>query len=168
MEGAHRPGHFNGVCQVVSRLFYIVRPDRAYFGEKDWQQIAVVKAMVRSLGLKVDIVECPIIRDTDGLARSSRNTLLSADEREIAPNIFKALKESVEFAKEHTVKETHDHVVNQINAVKGLDVEYFEIVDGNSLQPVSNWNDTNYVVGCITVYCGARPVRLIDHIKYKS
>ena len=168
MEGAHRPGHFNGVCQVVSRLFYIVRPDRAYFGEKDWQQIAVVKAMVRSLGLKVDIVECPIIRDTDGLARSSRNTLLSADEREIAPNIFKALKESVEFAKEHTVKETHDHVVSQINAVKGLDVEYFEIVDGNSLQPVSNWNDTNYVVGCITVYCGARPVRLIDHIKYKS
>ena len=168
MEGAHRPGHFNGVCQVVSRLFYIVRPDRAYFGEKDWQQIAVVKAMVRSLGLKVDIVECPIIRDTDGLARSSRNTLLSADEREIAPSIFKALKESVEFAKEHTVKETHDHVVNQINAVKGLDVEYFEIVDGNSLQPVSNWNDTNYVVGCITVYCGARPVRLIDHIKYKS
>lgn len=99
MEGAHRPGHFNGVCQVVSRLFYIVRPDRAYFGEKDWQQIAVVKAMVKSLGLNVNIVECPIIRDTDGLARSSRNTLLSAEERMIAPNIFKALKESVEYAK---------------------------------------------------------------------
>lgn len=168
MEGAHRPGHFNGVCQVVSRLFYIVRPDRAYFGEKDWQQIAVVKAMVKSLGLNVNIVECPIIRDTDGLARSSRNTLLSAEERMIAPNIFKALKESVEYAKKHTVQETHDYVVNQINAVKGLDVEYFEIVDGNSLQSINNWNATDYVVGCITVYCGARPVRLIDHIKYKS
>ena len=168
MEGAHRPGHFNGVCQVVSRLFYIVRPDRAYFGEKDWQQIAVVKAMVKSLGLNVNIVECPIIRDTDGLARSSRNTLLSAEERMIAPNIFKALKESVEYAKKHTVQETHDYVVNQINAVEGLDVEYFEIVDGNSLQSINNWNDTDYAVGCITVYCGARPVRLIDHIKYKS
>lgn len=168
MEGVHRPGHFNGVCQVVSRLFYIVRPDRAYFGEKDWQQIAVVKAMVKSLGLNVNIVECPIIRDTDGLARSSRNTLLSAEERMIAPNIFKALKESVEYAKKHTVQETHDYVVNQINAVKGLDIEYFEIVDGNSLQSINNWNDTDYVVGCITVYCGARPVRLIDHIKYKS
>ena len=168
MEGAHRPGHFNGVCQVVSRLFYIVRPDRAYFGEKDWQQIAVVKAMVKSLGLNVNIVECPIIRDTDGLARSSRNTLLSAEERMIAPNIFKALKESVEYAKKHTVQETHDYVVNQINAVEGLDVEYFEIVDGNSLQSINNWNDTDYAVGCITVYCGARPVRLIDHTKYKS
>lgn len=102
MEGAHRPGHFNGVCQVVSRLFYITRPDKAYFGEKDWQQIAVVKAMVRSLNLNVKIVECPIIRDTDGLARSSRNALLSADEREIAPNIFKALKESIEYSKSTT------------------------------------------------------------------
>ena len=124
--------------------------------------------MVKSLGLNVNIVECPIIRDTDGLARSSRNTLLSAEERMIAPNIFKALKESVEYAKKHTVQETHDYVVNQINAVEGLDVEYFEIVDGNSLQSINNWNDTDYAVGCITVYCGARPVRLIDHIKYKS
>ena len=168
MEGAHRPGHFNGVCQVVSRLFYIVRPDRAYFGEKDWQQIAVVKAMVKSLGLGVEIVECPIVRDADGLARSSRNALLSPDERKIAPNIFKALKESVEYSRSHGVSETHDHVVSSINAVDGLDVEYFEIVDGNTLQPVGDWNDTDYVVGCITVYCGARPVRLIDHIKYKS
>ena len=167
MEGAHRPGHFNGVCQVVSRLFYIVRPDRAYFGEKDWQQIAVIKAMVRQLKLTVQIVECPIVRDADGLARSSRNALLSADERAIAPEIFKALGESVEYAKAHTVKETHDHAVEQINAVKGLDVEYFEIVDGNTLQPVNDWTDSGYVVGCITVYCGARPVRLIDHIKFK-
>lgn len=166
MEGAHRPGHFNGVCQVVSRLFYIVRPDRAYFGEKDWQQIAVVKAMVKYLGLGVEIVECPIVRDADELAKSSRNTLLTADERKIAPNIYKALKESVEYAKTHGVKETHDHVVNQINATDGLNVEYFEIVDGHTLQDIDNWNDTDYAVGCITVYCGARPVRLIDHIKY--
>ena len=168
MEGAHRPGHFNGVCQVVSRLFYIVRPDRAYFGEKDWQQIAVVKAMVKSLGLNVSIVECPIVREPDGLARSSRNTLLSADERAIAPNIFKALKDSIDYAKSHTLKETHDKVVSQINATDGLDVEYYEIVDGNTLQPVDTWDASDYIVGCITVYCGTRPVRLIDHIKYKN
>ncbi len=168
MEGAHRPGHFNGVCQVVSRLFYIARPDRAYFGEKDWQQIAVVKAMVKSLDLGVDIVECPIIRDTDGLARSSRNTLLSDAERKTAPRIYETLKDSVEYAKTHSVKETHDYVVERINATDGLDVEYFEIVDGNTLQQVNDWNDSDYIVGCITVYCGARPVRLIDHIRYKS
>lgn len=168
MEGAHRPGHFNGVCQVVSRLFYIVRPGKAYFGEKDWQQIAVVKAMVKSLGLGVEIVECPIVRDIDGLARSSRNALLSDDERKIAPNIFKALKESIEYAKKHGVKETHDYVVEKINSTPGLDVEYFEIVDGNTLQQVNNWGDSDYIVGCITVYCGKRPVRLIDHIKYKE
>ena len=130
MEGAHRPGHFNGVCQVVSRLFYIVRPDRAYFGEKDWQQIAVIKCMVKALGIKVQVVECPIIREKDGLAMSSRNTLLAADERAIAPNIYKALKSSVAYAKNHTVEETHKKVVDEINAVDGLDVEYFSIVDG--------------------------------------
>jgi pantoate--beta-alanine ligase len=170
MEGAKRPGHFNGVCQVVSRLFYIVRPNRAYFGEKDWQQIAVVKQLVKFIGMSdsLQIVECPIIRDEDGLAKSSRNSLLSKDERAIAPAIFKALKESVEYAKNHNVKETHDKVVADINAVEGLEVEYFEIVDGNTLQDVTNWEDSPYVVGCITVYCGKTPIRLIDHIKYKE
>ena len=168
MEGAHRPGHFNGVCQVVSRLFYIVKPTRAYFGEKDWQQIAVVKQMVRHLGLQVQIVECDIVRDKDGLAKSSRNTLLAADERAIAPNIYKALKASVTYAKKHTLQETHDKVVKDINAVDGLDVEYFSIVDGNTLQEIDNWEDSSYVVGCITVYCGKTPIRLIDHIKYKE
>lgn len=168
MEGAHRPGHFNGVCQVVSRLFYIVKPNRAYFGEKDWQQIAVVKAMVKQLGLKVQIVECDIVRDTDGLARSSRNTLLAKDERAIAPAIYKTLKESISYAKTHTVGETHDFVVNTINAVDGLEVEYFSIVDGNTLQDIAAWDDSPYVVGCITVYCGKTPIRLIDHIKYKA
>ena len=168
MEGAKRPGHFNGVCQVVSRLFYIVCPTRAYFGEKDWQQIAVIKQLVKYIGSDVKIVECPIIRDEDGLAKSSRNTLLSADERKIAPAIYKALKASVDFAKEHTVAETHEKVVADINAVDGLEVEYFEIVDGDTLQDVSSWNDSEYVVGCITVYCGKTPIRLIDHIKYKG
>ena len=168
MEGAHRPGHFNGVCQVVSRLFYIVRPDRAYFGEKDWQQIAVIKAMVRHLQLPVQIVECPIVRDKDGLARSSRNTLLAPDERAIAPNIYKVLKESVDFSKKHSLQDTHKFVVDSINAVDGLNVEYFSIVDGNTLQDVAEWNDSPYVVGCITVYCGKTPIRLIDHIKYKE
>lgn len=166
MEGAHRPGHFNGVCQVVSRLFYIVRPDRAYFGEKDWQQIAVIKAMVKSLSLKVEIVECPIVRDADGLARSSRNALLAADERAIAPEIYKALQAGVEYSRSHTVEETHSYVCDRINSIEGLDVEYFAIVDGNTLLEVSSWNDSKYVVGCITVYCGKTPIRLIDHIKF--
>ena len=168
MEGAHRPGHFNGVCQVVSRLFYIVKPQRSYFGEKDWQQIAVVKAMVYHLGIKVQIIECDIVRDSDGLAKSSRNTLLSPDERAIAPNIYKALKASIPYAKEHTVQETHDKVVSDINSTPGLDVEYFSIVDGNTLQDVASWDDSPYIVGCITVYCGKTPIRLIDHIKYKA
>lgn len=168
MEGKHRPGHFNGVCQVVSRLFYITRPTRAYFGEKDWQQIAVIKAMVRQLKLDVAIIECPIVREKDGLALSSRNTLLAPGERAIAPNIFKTLNESIEYAKTHSLKDTHDRVVNQINSIEGLEVEYFSIVDGNSLQDLDNWECSNYIVGCITVYCGKTPVRLIDHIKYKE
>lgn len=168
MEGAKRPGHFNGVCQVVSRLFYIVRPDRAYFGEKDWQQIAVIKCLVKYLGLNIRIVECPIIRDEDGLAKSSRNTLLAADERAIAPNIYKVLRESMKWADTLDVKAVHDRVVSEINAIEGLEVEYFSIVDGDTLQDVQSWNDSKYIVGCITVYCGKTPIRLIDHIKYKG
>ena len=167
MEGAHRPGHFNGVCQVVSRLFYIVRPQKAYFGEKDWQQIAVVKALVKYLSLNIDIVECPIIRDKDGLAMSSRNALLSADERDIAPEIYKTLVESVKFAQSHSIQETHDMVVSRINSTDGLDVEYFSIVDGDTLLDVNSWDKSQHIVGCVTVFCGKRPVRLIDHIKYK-
>ena len=168
MEGAHRPGHFNGGCRIVSRLFYITTPDVAYFGEKDWQQIAVVKAMVKDLNINVKISECPIIRDKDGLALSSRNSLLSTDERAIAPTIYKTLVASIDFAKNHTVQETHDYVVENINSVNGLKVEYFSIVDGLTLQDVATWDTTPYVVGCITVYCGKKPIRLIDHIKYKE
>lgn len=166
MEGAHRPGHFNGVCQVVSRLFYIAKPDRAYFGEKDFQQIAVVKAMVKYLHLGVEIVECPIIREENGLARSSRNSLLADDEKAIAPKIYEAMKASLDYAKSHTVKETHDYVVDTINAVEGLEVEYYSIVDGDTLLDVDDWKAASHVVGCITVYCGKKPIRLIDHIRY--
>lgn len=167
MEGARRPGHFNGVCQVVSRLFYIVKPDRAYFGEKDWQQIAVIKQLVKYINSDVEIVECPTVRETNGLAKSSRNTLLTDDERAIAPKIYATLVASVEYAKSHTVQETHDKVVADINAVDGLEVEYFSIVDGNMLTDVESW-DAPYIAGCITVYCGKTPIRLIDHITYKN
>lgn len=167
MEGAHRPGHFNGVCQVVSRLFYIVRPDKAYFGEKDWQQIAVIKQLVRHLALNIKIVECEVVRDADGLAKSSRNTLLTKDERGIAPNIYRVLKESIGYAKEHSVEATKQWVVDEINSIDGLNVEYFSIVDGNMLTDVASWEQSDSVSGCITVYCGATPIRLIDHITYK-
>lgn len=120
------------------------------------------------MGKTLKIVECPIVRENDGLAMSSRNSLLTKEERAIAPNIYRVLKESVEYAKSHTVEETHDKVVADINAVDGLEVEYFEIVDGNTLLDVKNWDDSDYVVGCITVYCGKTPIRLIDHIKYKA
>ena len=167
MEGPRRPGHFNGVCQIVSKLFYAVNPDRAYFGEKDFQQIAVIKAMVADLKIPVTICPCPIVREADGLALSSRNALLSADERNLAVNISKFLFASKEFAHAHTVDETLAFVVDSINAHEGLEVEYYEIVDGDSLQKVSSWNDSESIVGCITVYCGQLPVRLIDNIRYK-
>ena len=166
MEGKRRPGHFNGVCQVVSRLFYIVHPTRAYFGEKDWQQIAVIKQLVKYMEYDIKIIECEIVRDVDGLAKSSRNALLAPNERAIAPAIYMAMKASVNYAKTHTVEDTHDKVVADINAVNGLEVEYFSIVDGNTLQDVHSWDATPYVVGCITVNCGKTPIRLIDHIKY--
>ena len=168
MEGAYRPGHFNGVWQVVSRLFYIIRPDKAYFGEKDWQQIAVVKRLVEFMGSNIEIVECPIVREESGLAMSSRNERLTPNERKLAANIYKTLKESLDKAKTLTLEETRKWVINEINAHEGLEVEYFSIVDGLTLADLDNWNASPYVVGCITVYCGETPIRLIDHIKYKG
>ena len=167
MEGAKRPGHFNGVCQVVSRLFYITKPHNAYFGEKDWQQICVIKQLVKYLNLDINIIECPIIREESGLAMSSRNALLTSEERAIAANIYRILKESVTKKDSISVGELQQEVINSINAIDQLEVEYFEIVDGNTLETVHSWNDSPYIVGCITVYCGATPIRLIDHIKYK-
>ena len=166
MEGAFRPGHFNGVCQIVSKLFEAVKPHRAYFGEKDFQQLAIIREMVRQMQFDLEIVGCPIVREEDGLALSSRNARLSAEERENALKISQTLLKSRTFAATHTVSETLKFVEDAIAAVPGLRLEYFEIVDGNTLQKVDNWNQTSYVVGCITVFCG--DVRLIDNIKYKE
>ena len=166
MEGAFRPGHFNGVCQIVSKLFEAVKPHRAYFGEKDFQQLAIIREMVRQMQFDLEIVGCPIVREEDGLALSSRNARLSAEERENALKISQTLYKSRTFAATHTVSETLKFVEDAIAAVPGLRLEYFEIVDGNTLQKVDNWNQTSYVVGCITVFCG--DVRLIDNIKYKE
>ena len=168
MEGAFRPGHFNGVCQIVSKLFAAVNPDRAYFGEKDFQQIAVIRAMVKDLGFNIEIVPCPVIREESGLAMSSRNTLLSDDERKVAASISQVLFRSKNFATNHTLEETKRFVVDALNAVVGLEVQYFDIVDGISLQSLETWEDSDFIVGCITVFCGRQPIRLIDHIKYKG
>ena len=165
MEGIYRPGHFNGVAQIVSKLFTYVEPHRAYFGEKDFQQLAIIREMVRQLGLSLEIVGCPIVREDDGLALSSRNALLTPEQRHTALVISRTLFASVEYAKDHSLAETKQMVEQAIADTEGLELEYYEIVDGHTLQPVSSWDDADYIVGCITVYCGK--VRLIDNIKYK-
>ncbi len=165
MEGRFRPGHFNGVAQIVSKLFAMVQPHRAYFGEKDFQQIAVIRAMARQEKFDIDIIACPIVRETDGLALSSRNTRLTAEQRKQAPRIAQALFESRDYATNHTVAETIQHVIDTVNAVPEMRVEYYEIVDGYTLQPVTDWNESNFIAGCITVYNGE--VRLIDNISYR-
>lgn len=166
MEGAFRPSHFNGVCQIVSKLFYAVQPDRAYFGEKDFQQLAIIRAMVKDLNIPVEICGCPIVREADGLALSSRNTRLSDVQRKQALGISRTLFRSLEYAETHSLAETRQMVVEAIAAEEGLRLEYFQIVDGNDLQEVKEWSDSSYIVGCITVFCG--DVRLIDNIKYKE
>jgi pantoate--beta-alanine ligase len=164
MEGKYRPGHFNGVMQVVSRLFDLVQPDCAYFGEKDFQQIAVLRAMAREIKSPVEIVACPIVREEDGLARSSRNTLLSEEGRVQAPNIYRILSESRTWSKELSPKAVIERATQLLDAIPTLRVEYFEIVDADTLQPITRWEDSSKPHGCITVYCGE--VRLIDNIAY--
>lgn len=165
MEGKYRPGHFNGVAQIVSKLFDAVQPDRAYFGEKDFQQIAVIRSMVKLLNFPVEIVACPIVREDDGMALSSRNLRLTPQQRKNAVSISQTLFKSRTFAEQHSVAETIDYVVSTLNSVPDLEVEYFEIVNGNTLLSVNDWSDSDYIVGCITVYCGE--VRLIDNIAYR-
>ncbi|MDR3704428.1 MAG: pantoate--beta-alanine ligase [Paludibacteraceae bacterium] len=166
MEGKFRPGHFNGVVQIVSKLFSIVTPSKAYFGEKDFQQVAIIKHMVKELKYPVEIIPCPILREGSGLALSSRNTLLTSEEKKKAITISKVLNECRNFVARMSPEELTQWVVNEINKVDILQVEYFEIVDGNSLQKITNWSDSEYVVGCITVYCGK--IRLIDNIRLKG
>ena len=166
MEGKFRPGHFNGVCQVVSKLFMMVEPHCAYFGEKDFQQLAIIREMVKQMNFPIRIVGCPIVRESDGLALSSRNARLSDVQRVQALNISKTLFASKEYAATHTVEETQAFVEQAIAASEGLELEYFEIVDGLTLQKIAGWDETDYAVGCITVFCGE--VRLIDNIKFKG
>jgi pantoate--beta-alanine ligase len=144
----------------------MVEPDKAYFGEKDFQQLAIIREMVKQMNFPLEIVGCPIVREADGLALSSRNARLSEEERIQALNISKTLFQSKEYAATHTVEETQKFVEDGIAAAEGLELEYFELVDGTTLQKISTWDETNYAVGCITVYCGE--VRLIDNIKYKE
>lgn len=166
MEGKFRPGHFNGVAQVVSRLFDFVKPDKAYFGEKDFQQLAIIRRMVSQCNIPVEIVPMPIKREDSGLAMSSRNQRLTGDQKKDAANIYRVLSESKTLYNNKTVEELRFWVIENINKIASLEVEYFEIVDGNTLQQISDWKDTQYVVGCITVFCGE--VRLIDNIIYFS
>ena len=166
MEGKMRPGHFNGVVQVVSRLFDLVQPTRAYFGEKDFQQLAIIRHMVTTSTLaaqypNLQIIGCPIVREESGLALSSRNQRLSEEEKKTAVNISQTLFSSLEWAKNASVAQVQQRVIDTINAIDGLEVEYYEIVDKTTLQPTNTFDNA---VGCVTVYCG--PVRLIDNIQY--
>ena len=164
MEGASRPGHFNGVGQVVSKLFDFVEPHKAYFGEKDFQQIAVIKELVRQMGSPVEIVECPIVRDADGLALSSRNTLLDEAHRAAAPHIYATLRKAVERKAEFaSPAEMVAWVEEEINKNPLLKCIYFEVVDALSMQSVAEWTNDCNTQGCIAVQCGS--VRLIDNIK---
>ncbi len=167
MEGAMRPGHFNGVAQIVSKLFDYVAPDKAYFGEKDYQQIAVIRRMVEIEGFKLEIVPCPILREDDGLAMSSRNVRLSAEQRAKAPIINQVLTQSAEHAKlTNDINKLKQTVIDSLNAVDGMEVEYYEIVDALTLQPVAEWDGKQSLVGCVTVWMG--DVRLIDNVKYPT
>jgi pantoate--beta-alanine ligase len=164
MEGAMRPGHFNGVAIVVKKLFEIISPNRAYFGEKDYQQLLIIKALVKQLGLAVEIVPCPILRDADGLAMSSRNKRLTKEQRKIAPEIYNILSGSLKLKNILTPEEIKKILVDQINSVKQFKIEYFEIADGEELKPIVNWDSSACPMGFIAVYL--EEIRLIDNIKY--
>lgn len=165
MEGATRPGHFNGVAQVVSRLFDIVQPHKAYFGEKDFQQIAVIRAMVAQEGFNLEIIDCPIVRDVDGLALSSRNTLLTAQHREAAPHIYRTLSAAAANVGNMSPAVLTEWVVAEVERNPLLKVIYFQAVDALSLQQVESWEDSPRIQGCIAVQAG--DIRLIDNIKLK-
>jgi pantoate--beta-alanine ligase len=164
MEGKFRPGHFNGVVQIVSKLFQLVQPDKAYFGEKDFQQLAIIHHMVKTMNFSLKIVDCPIIREPSGLAMSSRNERLTVAQRKKAVEISKVLFESRNFATQLSPIELTGWVIEKINAVEGLTVEYYEIVNSSTLQTLNSWSEP--AVGCIAVFCGE--VRLIDNIRYNS
>ena len=165
MEGATRPGHFNGVAQVVSRLFALVSPARAYFGEKDFQQIAVIKAMVEQLAIDIEIVECVIVRGEDGLALSSRNELLTPEHRAAAPHIYATISQCASKMETMSPEELTNWVVSTIDSNPLLKTIYFEAVDARTMQRVEKWSDSERIQGCCAVQAGN--IRLIDNIRIK-
>jgi pantoate--beta-alanine ligase len=165
MEGKHRPGHFNGVAQVVSKLFDIVQPHKAYFGQKDFQQLAIIRKLTEMLKFDVEIISCPILREADGLAMSSRNMLLTPEKRANAPLISKTLFDARNKMGEKSVKDLIFWVENTINSNHQLEVEYFELSNALTLQPINEWSDAEQIVGCIAVKAGQ--VRLIDNVIFK-
>lgn len=164
MEGKSRPGHFNGVVQVVSRLFEIVQPNRAYFGKKDFQQLVIVRALVKQLNLNIKIISHPIVRESNGLALSSRNVHLTSTQKKNAGIIFKTLSESRKEKPRLSIPILKQTVIDKINCISDFQVEYFDLVNGDTLQSIINWEDSKYIVGCIAVYVGK--IRLIDNITY--
>ncbi|MFC2151515.1 pantoate--beta-alanine ligase [Bacteroidota bacterium] len=166
MEGKHRPGHFRGVALIVSKLFEIVKPDKAYFGEKDFQQVAIIKHITKLLNFNISIISCPIIREEDGLAMSSRNMLLTKEQRANVSLISKTLSEARKKAKYKNVSDITTWVIRTINENPFLEVEYFEIVDETNLKPINDWDQKEGIVGCIAVHVGT--IRLIDNIRFYS
>ena len=164
-EGPRRPGHFNGMAQVVTRLFDIVRPDRAYFGEKDFQQLAIVEYVVKALGYNIEIVRCPLARGADGLALSSRNKLLTPGQREAAPHIYRSILKARDMVGKMPVAEAIKAVVSLIDADNRLRTEYVEIINSLTLRPVTDWNEAEHLRLTCAVYAGQ--VRLIDNIELR-
>jgi pantoate--beta-alanine ligase len=162
MEGARRKGHFNGVAQIVSKLFTDIRPHRAYFGHKDFQQLVIVRHLVKILGLDLEVVACPIVREADGLAMSSRNVRLSKDERRAAPHIYATLQKAVELRQELSPEELKVWVASEIGKVSQMQLDYFEIIEDKGLKPVTDWSEEVNKVGCIAVSLGG--TRLIDNV----
>jgi len=163
LEGEHRPGHFNGVAQIVSKLFDLIKPDFAYFGEKDLQQLLIIKKLTEITASNTTIIGCPIIRENDGLAMSSRNQLLSKTERKEAAKISQALFDAVKLRNRLSPNKLRENIINRINSSPELEVEYFEIVDGFDLKPVLSWNNSPLIYGCIAVKVGS--IRLLDNYK---
>jgi pantoate--beta-alanine ligase len=162
MEGKHRPGHFNGVGQIVTKLFDIVKPDRAYFGKKDFQQLAIIRKLVADLNYKIEIIGCPIIREDDGLAMSSRNQLLTPEHRRAAPLIYQTIKTVKEMSSTAEIPMIKKYVDSVINNHPLLKLEYFQIVDSFSLESLKTLHNTTYATACIAVFAGK--IRLIDNV----
>ena len=162
MEGKHRPGHFNGVAQIVSKLFLMIRPHRAYFGQKDFQQLVVIHRLVEILDMNLTIVSCPIIRENDGLAMSSRNTRLSKEERKLAPFIYETLVHASELMEALSPSQLKEWVILQFKKQSTFKLEYFEIVEDKGLIPIVKWDEEVNKVACLAVLLGG--VRLIDNL----